>query len=590
MPARRTDLLHRAFLLAFQQPAQPPAPRGAALLAAGLAYDIAARARRAARRAERHPADRLPQQLPRHAAHLLASSLPQRLPPRLPLGRCRLRRRAPPVQRSQGSGLRLQPRARRADHGRSRWSRSIRSRPTAPSCASRCPAPLAAGRLDAPSRWAGTRGRPPCPRRQGRAGPALRLRPVVSQGRGLRPVRLGGASALCPRASSTASSAISPWTLDVPEDQVVGATGVPVCGDPGLGARQPRSRPPGRVPARRLRRADAVGRRLRRRGAGPQAASAGTPSDVHHFAMSLNPAYRYEGGRFGDVAVHVLYQPGDDSDLGRRRRGRAHRDGAGLARPALRPVRLAADHQRAPDRGRRHRVPDDDPRRLGRPGAHRPRAGPQLHHGHPRQQRMAGGLARRGLHQLPDQLVLRDDGRAASYAETEARDPAARPGRLVRADQPRERGVPRLHHLQLADLHPGRAVLPSAPGHRGRRDDAPDPPHLLRALEATSTWTRPRSGRWRRRCRSGTCPPSSPSGCTRPSCTTTRSARCRTADGAAATGGSTRVEVVRKAPGRFPVDVVVLAQADSAPWCATDGLRRAGVGRARDPDRARDRW
>ena len=34
--------------------------------------------------------------------------------------------------------------------------------------------------------------------------------------------------------------------------------------------------------------------------------------DVHHFAMSLNPQYRYEGGHFGNVAVHVLYQPGDE--------------------------------------------------------------------------------------------------------------------------------------------------------------------------------------------------------------------------------------------------------------------------------------
>ena len=37
---------------------------------------------------------------------------------------------------------------------------------------------------------------------------------------------------------------------------------------------------------------------------------------VHHFAMSLNPAYRYEGGHFGDVAVHVLYQPGDEKTWG----------------------------------------------------------------------------------------------------------------------------------------------------------------------------------------------------------------------------------------------------------------------------------
>jgi hypothetical protein len=26
---------------------------------------------------------------------------------------------------------------------------------------------------------------------------------------------------------------------------------------------------------------------------------------VHHFALSLNPEYRYEGGRYEDVAVHV---------------------------------------------------------------------------------------------------------------------------------------------------------------------------------------------------------------------------------------------------------------------------------------------
>ncbi|MGH7672226.1 MAG: M1 family aminopeptidase, partial [Gemmatimonadales bacterium] len=38
--------------------------------------------------------------------------------------------------------------------------------------------------------------------------------------------------------------------------------------------------------------------------------------DVHHFALSLNPEYRYEGGRYQDVAVHVLYQPGDEATWG----------------------------------------------------------------------------------------------------------------------------------------------------------------------------------------------------------------------------------------------------------------------------------
>ncbi|HYC33841.1 MAG TPA: M1 family aminopeptidase, partial [Gemmatimonadales bacterium] len=37
---------------------------------------------------------------------------------------------------------------------------------------------------------------------------------------------------------------------------------------------------------------------------------------VHHFAFSLNPEYRYEGGRYNDVAVHVLYTPGDEESWG----------------------------------------------------------------------------------------------------------------------------------------------------------------------------------------------------------------------------------------------------------------------------------
>jgi len=47
---------------------------------------------------------------------------------------------------------------------------------------------------------------------------------------------------------------------------------------------------------------------------------------VHHFALSLNPQYRYEGGKFGDVAIHVLYQPGDEPTWG---------DGAAVDRTAL---------------------------------------------------------------------------------------------------------------------------------------------------------------------------------------------------------------------------------------------------------------
>jgi hypothetical protein len=103
--------------------------------------------------------------------------------------------------------------------------------------------------------------------------------------------------------------------LDVPEDQVVGATGVPVCGDPGWGRA---NRNPGR-PVEYQRDyygattppADACD------GAGPgRKRIRWYAEQVHHFAMSLNPDYRYEGGHFGNVAVHVLYQPGDEKTWG----------------------------------------------------------------------------------------------------------------------------------------------------------------------------------------------------------------------------------------------------------------------------------
>jgi hypothetical protein len=101
-------------------------------------------------------------------------------------------------------------------------------------------------------------------------------------------------------------------TLDVPEDQVVGATGVPVCGDPGWArANQNPARPVELL-------SNAYGGTTC--GAGPSGAGRKVilweAREVHHFAMSMNPAYRYEGGRYGGVAVHVLYQPGDERTWG----------------------------------------------------------------------------------------------------------------------------------------------------------------------------------------------------------------------------------------------------------------------------------
>jgi hypothetical protein len=103
--------------------------------------------------------------------------------------------------------------------------------------------------------------------------------------------------------------------LDVPEDQVVGATGVPVCGDPGWERAN-------RAPARPVEyQRDYYGASTPSADACDGAAPGRKrirwyAERVHHFALSLNPAYRYEGGHFGNVAVHVLYQPGDDTTWG----------------------------------------------------------------------------------------------------------------------------------------------------------------------------------------------------------------------------------------------------------------------------------
>ncbi len=101
-------------------------------------------------------------------------------------------------------------------------------------------------------------------------------------------------------------------TLDLPQDQVIGATGVPVCGDPGW--EKARAEPGVGVDYQR----DYYGRVPN----DCPAAAAGRKNvrfraeQVHHFAFSLNPEYVYEQGRYKDVAVHVLYQPADRATWG----------------------------------------------------------------------------------------------------------------------------------------------------------------------------------------------------------------------------------------------------------------------------------
>jgi hypothetical protein len=125
--------------------------------------------------------------------------------------------------------------------------------------------------------------------------------------------------------------------LDMARDQVMGATGVPLCGDPGW--EQANRGDPGAIDYQRTFYPDApktttVGNdcwvSTPREGAVRDSMQEGTgsrlPEDrkriiwyaekVHHFAMSMNPDYRYEGGKWGDTQIHVLYQPGDEQSWG----------------------------------------------------------------------------------------------------------------------------------------------------------------------------------------------------------------------------------------------------------------------------------
>ncbi len=101
-------------------------------------------------------------------------------------------------------------------------------------------------------------------------------------------------------------------TLDLPEDQVIGATGVPIEGDPGWTRRA--ADPGVAVDHQRGWYGDHA---FRGGGCRVMALAAGRKcvrfygEDVHHFAMSLNPDYVYEEGRFNDVVVRVLYLPQD---------------------------------------------------------------------------------------------------------------------------------------------------------------------------------------------------------------------------------------------------------------------------------------
>jgi hypothetical protein len=114
-------------------------------------------------------------------------------------------------------------------------------------------------------------------------------------------------------------------TLVVARDQVLGATGVPISGDPGwsrvirAGAARPASDAYSPIPPPPVVSVPSGFKAVRF-----------FARDVHHFAWTASPEYRYEGGAYvraasarrtrlpswDTVSVHVLYRPGDDTTWG----------------------------------------------------------------------------------------------------------------------------------------------------------------------------------------------------------------------------------------------------------------------------------
>lgn len=108
-------------------------------------------------------------------------------------------------------------------------------------------------------------------------------------------------------------------TLDVAEDQIIGATGVPVSGDPGW-------TPSSTSPERRVDyMRDWYGDDVFATDLGflDDEVAAGRKrvhfhsEDTHHFGLTISPDYLYEQGHLGEIAIRVLYRPGDlDWDMG----------------------------------------------------------------------------------------------------------------------------------------------------------------------------------------------------------------------------------------------------------------------------------
>jgi hypothetical protein len=104
-------------------------------------------------------------------------------------------------------------------------------------------------------------------------------------------------------------------TLDVAAVQVIGATGVPVEGDPGW----ERVRAAGEIHYRRDAYPAQPATSLGLLDAQPQAGRKRVrwrADEVIHFAWSADPDFVYEGGLWRDIPVHVLYQRGAAGEWG----------------------------------------------------------------------------------------------------------------------------------------------------------------------------------------------------------------------------------------------------------------------------------
>jgi len=106
-------------------------------------------------------------------------------------------------------------------------------------------------------------------------------------------------------------------TLDLADDQVVVATALPVAGDPGWARARATPDTPVTLQADWYGPSSRPGEMDWTEGLAPGRKRVRFYAEhIHHFAWSVNPEYRYEEGRFGDVVLRTLYLPQDSATWG----------------------------------------------------------------------------------------------------------------------------------------------------------------------------------------------------------------------------------------------------------------------------------